>query len=122
MTIPEALFGAFVENALPELKRFAEVSNEEIIDRFVTLPFVGKLGARCPLSYLDGELEASLFFSYDGQEVPARFEKLTFDEIKTFVPAAGGFSSQPRGRTADRRRAFPRLRVRRPDFHLSCED
>jgi SNF2 family DNA or RNA helicase len=89
MTIPEALFGAFVENALPELKRFADVANQEIIDRFVTLPFVGKLGARCHLSYLDGELEASLFFSYDGQEVPARLEKLTFDEIKTFVQPQG---------------------------------
>lgn len=89
MTIPEALFGSFVENALPELKRFAEIANLDIIDRFVTLPFAGKLGARCHLSYLDGELEASLFFSYDGQEVPARFEKLTFDEIKTFVQSQG---------------------------------
>ena len=76
MTIPEPLFGTFVENALPELKRFAEVANVEIIEKFVTLPFAGKLGARCHLSYLDGELEASLFFSYDGQEVPASASKL----------------------------------------------
>jgi SNF2 family DNA or RNA helicase len=89
MTVPEPLFGSFVENALPELKRFAEVANQEIIDRFVTLPFVGKLGARCNLSYLDGELEASLFFSYDGQEVPGRLEKLSFEEIKTFVQPQG---------------------------------
>jgi hypothetical protein len=63
MTIPEPLFGTFVENGLSELKRFAEVSNTEILEKFVTLPFTGKLGARCHLSYLDGELEASLFFS-----------------------------------------------------------
>ena len=89
MTIPEPLFGAFVENALPELKRFAEIGGEEVIDRFVTFPFVGKLGARCNLSYLDGELEASLFFSYDGQEVPAIAEKLTYEEIQTFVTEQG---------------------------------
>jgi SNF2 family DNA or RNA helicase len=89
MAIPEPLFGTFVENALPELKRFAEVVNGEVIERFVTLPFAGKLGARCHLSYLDGELEAALFFSYDGAEVPASSAKLSYDEIKTFVQAEG---------------------------------
>ena len=38
MTIPEPLFGTFVENALPELARFAEVANQEAIEDFVTLP------------------------------------------------------------------------------------
>lgn len=89
MTLPEPLFGTFVENALPELKRFAEVANSEIIERFVTLPFAGKLGTRCNLSYLDGELEASLFFSYDGQEIPSVASKLTFENIKTFVTEQG---------------------------------
>lgn len=89
MTVPEPLFGTFVENALPELKRFAEVANEEIIEKFVTLPFAGKLGARCHLSYLDGELEATLFFSYDGHEVPASPSKLSFEEIQTFVSEQG---------------------------------
>jgi SNF2 family DNA or RNA helicase len=85
MTVPEPLFGTFVENALPELSRFAEISNREIIEKFVTLPFAGKLGARCHLSYLDGELEAALFFSYDGNEMPSVASKLTYDHIKTFV-------------------------------------
>ena len=89
MTMPEPLFGTFVENALPELKRFAEVANVEKIDQFVTLPFAGKLGVRCHLSYLDGELDASLFFSYDGQEVPALSSKLTYENIKTFVSPQG---------------------------------
>ncbi len=89
MTIPEPLFGTFVENALPELKRFAEVANEEIIEKFVTLPFASKLGTRCHLSYLDGELEAALYFNYEGQEVPSVASKLSFDEIKTFVRNQG---------------------------------
>lgn len=89
MTVPEPLFGTFVENALPELKRFAEVTNSEIIERFVTLPFAGKLGARCQLTYLDGELDAALFFSYDGQEVPSIASKLTYDHIKTFATEQG---------------------------------
>ena len=89
MTIPEPLFGSFVENSLPQLQKFVDVENIETIERFVTLPFTGSLGARCHLSYLDGELEATLFFSYEGQEVPACFSKLTFDEIKTFVTSKG---------------------------------
>lgn len=89
MTVPEPLFGTFVENALPELKRFAEVTGVENIERFVTLPFTGKLGARCHLSYLDGELEASLFFAYDGQEVPSLASKLTYEHIVTFVTEQG---------------------------------
>lgn len=89
MTVPEPLFGTFVENALPELKRFAEVSNIEIIERFVTLPFAGKLGASCRLTYLDGELDADLSFSYDGQEVPSIASKLTYDHIKTFATEQG---------------------------------
>lgn len=89
MTIPEPLFGTFVENSLQELKKFAEIVNGEIIEKFVTLPFTGKLGARCHLSYLDGELEASLFFSYEGQEIPAHASRLNYDEIKTFVTEQG---------------------------------
>ena len=89
MTVPEPLFGTFVENSLPELKRFAEVTHLEIIDRFVTLPFTGKLGARCLLSYLDGELEAALYFSYGGQEIPAASSRLSYEEIQTFVSLEG---------------------------------
>lgn len=89
MTIPEPLFGTFVENALPQLRRFAEVSQVEVIEKFVTLPYAGKLNVRCKLSYLDGELEASLFFSYDGKEVPMVGAKLGFDDIQPFVTEQG---------------------------------
>lgn len=89
ITIPEPLFGTFVENSLPELKRFAEIANQDVIDRFVTLPFTGKLGARCHLSYLDGELEAALYFSYDGQEIPAVSSRLSYEQILSFVSPQG---------------------------------
>lgn len=89
VTIPEALFGTFVENALPELMRYAEVSNREIIDKFVTLPFVGKLGAICDISYLNGELEASLQFVYDDIVVPAAPSQITADHILSFVSKQG---------------------------------
>ncbi|MBM3184651.1 MAG: DEAD/DEAH box helicase, partial [Chlamydiae bacterium] len=54
-----------------------------------TFPFAKKLGARCHLSYLDGELEAQLFFSYEGKEIPAAIEKSSYDEIKTFIQDQG---------------------------------
>lgn len=89
MTIPEPLFGTFVENSLHELKRFTSVKGLEHLDRFVTLPFTGKLGAKCHLSYLDGELEASLIFQYENQEVTSVASKLSFDDIKAFVSDQG---------------------------------
>jgi len=89
MTIPEPLFGTFVENSLPELRRFATVEGAEKLEEFVTLPFAGNLISRCLLSYMDGELEASLFFNYDGQEIPAALSQLNFDNIKTFVTEQG---------------------------------
>lgn len=89
MTIPEPLFGTFVENALPALKRFAEVDNTTILENFVTLPYTGKFKIRCELSYLEGELEASIFFSYDGNEVPAAAGQLTYEDLIKFITNEG---------------------------------
>lgn len=89
MTIPEPLFGTFVENSLSELSRFAEISNKEIIERFVTLPFVERVGAECNIHYLNGELEASLHFVYGNVKVPAASSQLTVDHILTFVTPEG---------------------------------
>jgi len=89
MTIPEPLFGTFIENSLPELLRFASVSNKEVIDRFVTLPFVGQLTAECDISYLNGELEASLQFIYEDIKVPAAATQMTVDAIFPFITIQG---------------------------------
>lgn len=89
VTIPQPLFGTFVENSLSELMRFVDVANNEIIERFVTLPFVGKVGAECTISYLDGELEASLEFVYENMKVPAATCHLTVDHISDFVSDEG---------------------------------
>jgi len=89
MTIPEPLFGAFVENAMPELSRFAAIENNEALEDFVTLPFVGSVKATCDIAYLDGELEATLFFHYDGQKIPAAATQLTYDNVASFVSKQG---------------------------------
>jgi SNF2 family DNA or RNA helicase len=89
MTIPEPLFGTFVENSLSELSRFAEISNKEIIERFVTLPFVERVGAECDIHYLNAELEASLHFVYGNVKVPAASSQLTVNQISTFVTSDG---------------------------------
>lgn len=89
LTIPEPLFGSFVENALPELARYSQVSDREVINRFVTLPYAGEMGAYCVLSYLNGELEASLSFTYDGKSVPAIATQLKFEDIQAFVKPEG---------------------------------
>jgi SNF2 family DNA or RNA helicase len=89
MTIPEPLFGTFVENSLSELSRFAEISNKAIIERFVTLPFVEQVGAECDIHYLNGVLEASLHFVYGDVKVPAASSQLTVAHISTFVTKDG---------------------------------
>jgi len=89
MTVPEPLFGTFVENSLPELQRFAEVANVDVIEKFVTIPFVSNLKARSALSYLDGELEATLYFIYDGIEVKASSMNLAYEHIAKFITQEG---------------------------------
>ena len=89
MTIPEPLFGTFVENALGELVRFSEVANKEVIERFVTLPFVEKIDAECDIHYLNGELEASLYFIYGAIKVSAASSQLTVENILKFITPQG---------------------------------
>ncbi len=89
MVIPEHLFGTFVENSLPELGRFAEVAERDVVDDFVTLPFAGMVEAVCDLVYLDGELEASLHFNYGGRNIPAVSTQLTFEQISSFATKQG---------------------------------
>ena len=89
MTIPEPLFGTFVENSLPELLRIAQVTHCEMIDRFVTLPYVGDITAVCQIQYLDGELEAGLNFIYDGISVPAAPQHVKASHIIPFVTDQG---------------------------------
>ncbi|MDN3505959.1 MAG: DEAD/DEAH box helicase [Simkaniaceae bacterium] len=89
MTVPQPLFGSFVENALPELTQYAEVANREVIEDFVTLPFVGEVEAICDLSYLNGELDASIHFNYNGNRVPEASSQLSFDNVFSFVSEEG---------------------------------
>ncbi len=89
ITIPEPLFGTFVENSLPELLRFAEVANQEEMEKFVTLPFTGKLEAECDISYLDGELDATLHFIYNDVKVPASPSQTEHSHINSFVTPQG---------------------------------
>lgn len=89
MTIPEPLFGTFVENSLPELRKYADIVFEEAIESFSTLPFTKPLQGKCKLTYLDGELEAELSFVYDQAEIPASFNQLQHENVTPFVSDEG---------------------------------
>lgn len=89
MTVPEPLLGAFVENSLPELGRFGEVVSKGSFENIVTLPYAKELSGRCELSYLDGELEATLYFIYDGKEIHSELGKLNFSDIESFISKEG---------------------------------
>lgn len=89
ITIPEPLFGTFVENSVPELSKFAEISNQACINKFATIPFVGPLKAICEISYLDGELDASVRFIYDDFDVPAIAESLEHEDLQKFIQKEG---------------------------------
>ncbi len=89
MTVPQPLFGAFVENSLPQMSKYAEVANQHVIEDFVTIPFAGHVEAICEISYLDGELEASLHFNYDGHVIPSTASQLTYENVVSFVKEDG---------------------------------
>lgn len=89
VTIPEPLFGSFVENGLHELKRFAKVGKQEVIERFVTLPYTKQVKAECQIHYLDGELEASLAFVYDNIRIPWAPSQINFEDVSLFVTPKG---------------------------------
>lgn len=89
MTIPEPLFGTFVENALPEMAHFAEVDMSDVCEHFTTLPFVGSIEAVCDLTFLNGELDAALSFRYGDHAIPASSKKLSFGDINSFVTEEG---------------------------------
>ncbi len=89
MTIPEPLFGSFVENALPQLRCFAEFEENKSIEKITTLPYTHALKATCEIAFLDGELDAALFFHYDDQKIPALPATLTFSDISSFKSEEG---------------------------------
>ncbi len=69
--------------------RFAEVSNREINERFVTLPFVEEVKAECDIHYLNGELEVTLSFIYGKVKVPSAAAQLNVDHVNTFITSQG---------------------------------
>ncbi len=89
ITIPEPLFGTFIENALPVLRQYAEVANPSLIDRFITLPFVEEVKGRCEINYLNGEMEARLFFVYGKNEIPASLNQLSYKDVAAFAQPEG---------------------------------
>ena len=89
MTIPEPLFGTFVENALPELAEYAEVEHSDVTEKFVTLPYAGEMKAVCDISYLNGELDATLKFQYDDNLVPAVHAQIEDQHLESFVTEDG---------------------------------
>lgn len=89
IAIPEALFGSFRENALPVFQEYAEISNIDVLNSFVTLPYVKEVQGVCDISYLDGELEARLFFLYDDLRIPASPFSLQYQNIRSFIRQDG---------------------------------
>ncbi|MBM3201739.1 MAG: DEAD/DEAH box helicase [Chlamydiae bacterium] len=89
ITVPEPLFGTFIENSLPELARYVDLLENGISSKFVTIPYVHNVKAICNLSYLDGELEAELFFDYEGFKVPSAVMHLSQEHLSSFVSKEG---------------------------------
>jgi len=89
MAIPEYLFGSFVENALPELQRFALVKNTKALSELSTLPHTKEISARCDLDYTQGELEAKIYFNYGDVAIPESRENVDLEQMKSFITKQG---------------------------------
>lgn len=88
-TIPEQLFGSFVENALPELLRFAKIENKKILDQISTIPHQGPVRAKCDLHYSAGELEAVIEFIYSNGTFPENTQTLKMEQVQSFITKQG---------------------------------
>ncbi len=89
MAIPEALFGSFVENALPEMHQYSRVTNTEVLESIVTYPSAGGVKAVCNLNYANGELEAHLRYVYGVTSIPDSAAELNPEHMKSFVTQQG---------------------------------
>ncbi|MEN9344400.1 MAG: hypothetical protein RLZZ453_1187 [Chlamydiota bacterium] len=89
MTIPEPLFGTFIENALPELLSYADVKDQKVIESFDTIPFAKQVHAICDLTYLDGELDVAVQFEYEKEQIPAHADQLLYSHASCFVTKKG---------------------------------
>lgn len=89
MTLPEHLFGSFIENAIPQLSVYADISHREVTNKFVTLPYTGEMRAVCDITFLNGELDATLHFKYDDHLVPANASQLLDEHLDTFITDSG---------------------------------
>ncbi len=89
VTIPQHLFGTFIENSIPKLSSFSKIRNLEICDTFVTLPYVGKVEGLCELTYLDGELEAIINFKYGDQLIPGIPSQIQMKHLDNFISEEG---------------------------------
>ncbi len=87
--VPMPLIGTFVENSLPQLELVGHLLNPEHTEQFATLPFSGALKARCQVFYVDGKLEAQLFFRYDEVEIPAISTQLKNEDLAQFITPEG---------------------------------
>ena len=65
------------------------MAHREVLEKFVTLPFVGEIRALCDISYLDGELEAVLHFLYDKIKVPAALSQIKAKQLDSFTTREG---------------------------------
>ncbi|MCH9617616.1 MAG: RNA polymerase-associated protein RapA [Chlamydiia bacterium] len=89
ITICKPLFGTFIENGLGRLASFANITGKEIFNEFTTLPYVKKLKGECNISYLDGELEATMNFIYNDFKIPATPDLLTGEHLEPFAKDSG---------------------------------
>ena len=87
--IPEPLLGTFIENSLPELLHYSQVEKQECLENFCTLPFTGQLKGECRLSFLDGELDAELWFHYGKDKISACSTKVNYQDVKVFKTEDG---------------------------------
>lgn len=89
LTVPEHLFGSFIENGIPKLSNVVDIKDIDTIDSITTLPFTDKLSGNCQLSYLECELEASLYFTYNGLDIPVSREETTLEHLDHFIDSSG---------------------------------
>ena len=91
-----------------------KIENEKAIEEFCDASLCREMSKRPAISsYLDGELEAMLYFHYDGQKIPASSQHNSIYRTCRFICHPSGFWRAISSKKSDHRRSFPR-------FYFQC--
>lgn len=125
VTIPEALFGTFIEQCLSTLKKVASIQGLEKIKNIKTLPLISSKypQCKCVIDYsLDQEiLKINLYFMYNNIWIPKNTKYINMEHINAFTSEHGSIQRDLQYENSIESKYFSSLSVDSEQGHYFCK-